>query len=226
MILTFRPIKIWPDTFNRQALDRHASPFTASYADTLELLDVELRALEATDVVLQVDAAERDCRLDGQLRADAKVTHPGCILSFTSRHHGALSYPCDRYEAVPYRRNGASWTQNLRAITLGLEALRRVERYGIAERGQQYAGYRELGSGIPMGAAPAMTVEVAGRLLWNAAYGGDWPPPVLNVEIIRGAWRVAATKGTHPDHGGSAAVFRQLTQARDLLLEYVTAPVR
>jgi hypothetical protein len=35
-----------------------------------------------------------------------------------------------------------TWQDNLRAVALGLEALRRVERYGIAQRGEQYAGWR------------------------------------------------------------------------------------
>lgn len=219
MILAFRPIAVWPEGWRDRTDDQRVwSPFSASHTSTLIALDVELSALNATAVTLQVDAAERDCRVDGQLRADEKVRHPGVILTIDTPSMGSLVYSTDRFRG---RFGIAGWQSNLRAITLGLEALRRVERYGIAERGQQYAGYRELGSGIPMGAAPAMTVEVAGRLLWNAAYGGDWPPPSLDVATIRAAWRVAATKGTHPDHGGSAAVFRQLTQARDLLLEEV-----
>lgn len=216
MILTFRPIKVWPDSFDRTTTRRDAAPFTATYQSTLVLLGKELEHLAATDIVLQVDATERDCRLDGQLRADAKVNHPGVILSFTTRRHGALSYPCDRYGANWGSRLPA-WQHNLRAIALGLEALRKVERYGIAERGQQYAGYRELGTGIALGAG--MTVEQAAALLADAANGATGDTiGVDDVLTDHGAFAYrAAAKVHHPDAGGDPDTFRQLTQARDRL---------
>lgn len=217
VILTFRPIKTWPPDWNRERLDRVDSPFKASYADTLELLDRELQQLGATNVVLQVDASDRDCRLDGQLRADAKVRHPGVILTFDTAQHGTLTYACEQFGAVSYRAKGvAAWQHNLRAIALGLEALRKVERYGIANRGQQYAGYRELGSGIAMG--PAMTVEQAIDLLRTTARWQGPFDPLTDRAQLEGAYRQAA-RLTHPDLGGDADTFRRLTEARRLLLE-------
>lgn len=220
MILTFRPIKVWPPDWNRESIDRTDSPFTANYRDTLELLDRELHQLGAHNVVLQVDATERDCRIDGQLRADAKVRHPGVILTFDTKTHGTLTYACDRFQRVSYRSNSpASWQHNLRAIALGLEALRKVERYGIANRGQQYAGYRELGSGIALGAA-SMTVEEAAELLVeHGEWGGERGDPemlILDAETATAYFREAA-KRHHPDVGGDADLFRRLVEAKDLL---------
>jgi hypothetical protein len=40
-----------------------------------------------------------------------------------------------------------TWQANLRAITLGLEALRRVQRYGIVKEDEQYTGFKALTSG-------------------------------------------------------------------------------
>lgn len=226
MILTFRPVKVWPEGWRDpdRARARAVSPFTATYRDTLEILDRELHAIGARDPFLQVDADPRQVRADGQLRADARVDHPGVILTFDTRRHGTLVYACDRYVRPSWRSSsGASWQHNLRAIALGLEALRKVERYGIAERGQQYAGYRELPSGIAVGAA--MTVEDAARLL--AEHDGrpqapeewrDLLPDNGSPEAVRSAFR-HASKQHHPDNGGDPEIFRRLVAARDLLLE-------
>jgi hypothetical protein len=219
VILTFRPIKVWPDGW-RTPRSRPFSPFKATYAATLDLLDRELHQLGAKDPMLQVDASESDVRLDGQLRANARVNHPGVILTIDTRRHGTLVYPCDAF-TTGYGQQG--WQANLRAIALGLEALRKVERYGIAERGQQYAGYREIGSGIALGEAK-MTVEGAAAFI--AEQATDLPNvPVYDVDEIlesssatAAAYRLAA-KRLHPDQGGDPALFRKLTEARDLLDE-------
>ena len=55
VILTFRPIKVWPDGWRDPSRDRPCSPFRATYTDTLNLLERELGHLDATDVTLQVD---------------------------------------------------------------------------------------------------------------------------------------------------------------------------
>lgn len=221
MILTFRPVKVWPEGWRDPDRARDSSPFTATYRDTLEILDRELHAIDARDPFLQVDADPRQVRADGQLRADARVDHPGVILTFDTRRHGTLVYACDRYVRPSWRSSsGASWQHNLRAIALGLEALRKVERYGIAERGQQYAGYRELPSGIAVGAA--MTLEAAARLLAEKdprPYADEeWRELLTEPEAVRTAYRLAS-KTAHPDQGGDPELFRRLTEARDLLLE-------
>lgn len=40
-----------------------------------------------------------------------------------------------------------SWQDNLRAIALGLEALRKVERYGFVKDDEQYTGFKALTAG-------------------------------------------------------------------------------
>lgn len=203
MLLTFRPVEQWPEGW-RERTDRPFSPFRATYSATLDLLDRELHNLAARDAFVQVDATSRDCRLDGQLRADAKVGHPGVILTVDSKRFGTLVYPCDAFSGG-WKQPG--WQANLRAIALGLEALRKVERYGIAERGQQYAGFGALPPARPMGAP--MTAEVAAALLHVDVEAGP--------AEVRRAWkRYAAPQ--HPDVGGDPETFRRLTEARDMLL--------
>ena len=209
MLLTFRPIKQWPEGWPRTS--PKWTPFKASYSSTLKLLDRELEALGTRSAMLQVDASERDVRLDGQLRGDAKVGNQGVILTIDTAQHGTLVYACDEFEN---ERGGTHWHENLRAIALGLEALRKVERYGIANRGQQYAGYRELPSGIALGRA--MSFEEAARFVARQA----WPDAEIDeqevIDDLDTAFRAAA-KRLHPDQGGDPDLFRKLTEARDII---------
>lgn len=136
--LALRPIAQWPTTRTPDSRRKH-SPFRASLNETLALLRRELGALRATGVVLEVAIPEGDVnwRQDGRPRASARADHPGVVLAFkTAIAPGReLRYATDRYRF---------WQHNLRAIALGLEALRKVERYGIADRGEQYAGWAQL----------------------------------------------------------------------------------
>src|SRR5579863_8437221 len=125
----FRPLT-WTD---KETDPRRSSGlFRASWRDTLKLFTADLELLEAVGpVVFQVDVTEGDIRLDGMLRANAKVGHPGVAISFGSKY-GPLRYATDAYEQ---QWSGAlpSWQANLRAIALALGALRAVDRYGVTK---------------------------------------------------------------------------------------------
>lgn len=215
MILTFRPIDKWPENWKRGTRGK-ANPFGSAYASTLDKLDFELEALRARDAYLQIDMDGTQLRLDGQPRAGAKANYRGVILTIDSAAHGILSYSCDAFEAT-YYRDGESWQCNLRAVALGLEALRQLDRYGIAERGQQYAGFAQLGSGIAMGVNPGpMSKDEAIRIIKEGA-GLRVADYAFTNAGIEEAYR-RAVKVHHPDAGGDAEVFRKLTEARDLLI--------
>lgn len=219
--LTFRPIEQWPEGWQDADRDktRLPPPFSAPYSDTLNILDRELLPLGTTDVFAQV--ATNRIRQDGGIYHDAKITHPGVILTIDTRDHGTLVYATDRFNA---RWSGqVGWQMNLRAIALGLEALRKVTRYGIADQGQQYAGYKAIGAGIELHAAPP-TPHAAARTLLTLS---RTDPAVLedlaflqsifdNPAVIADLYRVAAGY-THPDYGGDPELFRQATEARDIL---------
>jgi hypothetical protein len=156
---------------------RHRSPFTAKWSDTLRLLERELRQLGVTGAVaLRVCAAESDIRRDGMLRASAKPWHPGVALSFNS-HYGSLTYPCDTYSGTA---DMAGWQANCRAIALSLEALRAVDRHGVAGRGEQYQGWRQITAGSGTSSLFASRDE-AMRWLYafdhRAGRGADRSPP-------------------------------------------------
>lgn len=222
--IVFRPIDIWPGTLHADE-DRTFSPFRASYGSTLELLDRELEHLRAAHVVLQIALVEGEIRNDGMPRANAKARHPGVILAFDSLH-GPLKYATDTYTASTWADHGAGWKANLRAVALGLEALRKVDRYGITTRGEQYTGWKALGAGIAMPSASAgfTTLEAAAAFVAehaNNCFGDEYTSGDIlldHPDEIAGAYREAA-KLLHPDVGGDPELFKQLGEAKRMLDE-------
>lgn len=209
MYLTIRPLTEWRG--DRTPAGRRKAhnflPFPSAllagdipWSETLVLLDRELSFLNAETVVLQVQVTERDIRLDGQLRADARPSDPAVRLLFDSKH-GPLTYQCDRF---------ATWKDNARAIALGLEALRKVERYGITEHGEQYKGWLAIESGTPAVSPREVFAAVIGQ-------GVDAADRSLS---DRDLWRRARAEA-HPDrNGGRRELWDQVeTAARQLGLE-------
>lgn len=181
MKVTFRPLPVWPYEATPADMRRSRWAFKASYPDTLKLLEREVGYLGGRDVVMGIGLQERDIRLDGLPRADARpASHPGVEVSFDSIH-GRLVYATDVC---------ADWHHNVRSIALGLEALRAVDRYGVTSRGQQYAGFLQLGPGGPDAERGALIVQ---------QHGG-----------IR-----QALMATHPDHGGDPRDFADVQAYRE-----------
>lgn len=199
--IMFRPLVAWPGPVTT---DRRRSPFGASWPATTDLLGRELFHLGARDVVLQIALEERDIRNDGLPRANArKPYHPGVVLAFNAPGLGPLKYQTDAFD---------DWQANVRAIALGLEALRKVDRYGITKKGEQYAGWKALGAGGP---EPAMTVEAAARFI-AAHSGAPHTGVAADPAVYRQAYR-GATKRLHPDADGSTEEFQRLQEAKRVL---------
>lgn len=215
--ISYRPIDAWPGEFTKH---RKASPFSSEFRHTIRLLSDEVDHLTDprfdTLIVVQLAVDEREIRKDGTgLLAHVRTEHPGVIVSFESDHAGPLRFSCDRFDDG--YRGKAGWRENLRAIALGLEALRKVDRYGIGTGAEQYRGFGALPPATPMGAA-TMTVDEAARLLADATSRTWTVDEVLaDPDVARSAYRMAS-KRHHPDAGGDPETFRRLTEARDLLL--------
>lgn len=201
----FRPIQQWPGDNTKS---RRTAQFSASWSATLSLLDRELSQLGSKNVVIQVALSERDIRLDGYPRANARPDHPGVIVSLDSAY-GPLSYPCDTF---------TNWQDNLRAVALALESLRAVDRYGVTKRGEQYTGWKQLPGGQPMPAA--MTREEAADFFTsNADPFGSIPgmkQTLLSGRMIEATYKSIARK-LHPDTGGSTKGFQRLQEAKRVL---------
>lgn len=234
MILIYRPIVTWP---GERTAKRRNHPFGSrtTWTSTLELLGHELEMLHVSEAVLQVDSpSERDFRIDGGLRAGAhdRLRSPAVILSFEAPGIGPLQYPCDTFDVHWSGDSMKPWQVNVRAIALGLEALRKVERYGIAGRGQQYTGWKALPAGRPMLAENAgMTRVQAAQFLADEAVmllSGDefrpWGPQgrgwmvLLDPAEARKAYNLAV-KRLHPDTPvtGSHDLFIKAQEAREVL---------
>lgn len=220
----FDVVRTPPKGWKPADANRPASPFSASYRATKELLDAELWAIDAVDCLVQVDTAGGNITRQGSMRADAKVAHPGVIVTVETKKLGSLIYATDKFgNGMRHSSSGGyvsvpPWHSNLRAIALGMKALRTVDRYGIAEQGQQYAGYRELGSGIPLGERPeveTMTAAEAALILTDGIWQGDRTPAAI-VAMVEHLYREQA-KRLHPDAGGDPESFRRLVMARNLL---------
>lgn len=151
----------------------NGSPFSASWTATVDKLVDELRHLKAEKVLLEVDVQESDLRLDGMPRANARAASPGVILTLINVPVAGgltLRYPCSTFQ---------TWEANVRAIALALEALRKVDRYGVTKRGEQYAGWKALPAGE---AQYEPDLENGARII--AAYDGSVRKAIM---------------GTHPD---------------------------
>jgi len=195
-----RIITDWPGEL-RPFTARTSTPFKVTWEQTLDDLERELEKLRAKDVILETAHRDGDVRMNGTVNASATPLHPGVILSFDSKH-GPLRYFTDTYNV---------WRANVRAIGLGLEALRAVDRYGISGRGEQYTGFARL-----MAAKLAMTPERARTVIAERAglnrtalFGAD-------DEQIAMVYRMAA-KRTHPDVGGDKDQFQELEEAMEKL---------
>lgn len=170
MRVTFRPLPTWPYPHRPE----RPATYRVSYERTLADLEREVEMLGGSDVVIGIGLEYRDVRRDGLPRSDARATrHAGVEVSFTDRKGNRLTFHTDTHRGYV-----ESWKDNLRAIALGLESLRAVDRYGITAGTEQYAGFAQLAAGE--------SLEERGRRL------------VAEAGSVK-----EALKRHHPDHGGT-----------------------
>lgn len=164
MRAAWRPLPAWPYATRPKQRDQ----FDSTWSQTLALLQSEIEIVDGRDPIIGIVADYSQFNLDGQLRGNAKVNHPGAEVSFESGGRRLVFYT-DAFGVLQ---------SNLRAIALGLKALRAVSRYGITEGlGAQYSGFASLTSG--------------------------GPDPVRGKVLVERHGSVAeALKRTHPDQGG------------------------
>jgi hypothetical protein len=176
---TWRPLPAWPYPPRPKQRDQ----FDSTWSQTLNLLQAEIEMVDGRDPIIGIVADNSQFNLDGQLRGNAKVNHPGAEVSFDSGGRRLVFYT-DAFGVLQ---------SNLRAIALGLKALRAVSRYGITEGlGAQYAGFAQLSDGGPDPARGKMLVEKYGSV-------------------------AEALKRTHPDQGGEPRQLADVQAYRKLV---------
>jgi hypothetical protein len=184
--ITYRPIERWPRDFTR---GRRRSPFKAAFHSTFRLLERELAHAGAKSAVVQLALDQSQFRIsDGKPYANATPSHPGVIVSF-NKGKLPLAFPCDRY---------LTWVENLRAIALALDALRRVDRYGVTQHAEQYRGWNALPPATPIITPPTMTVEDAARFVGNEGGPVPWGDVMRSPDTFKASKRRASLK-YHPD---------------------------
>lgn len=190
---------VWPG--KRTSYPKPA-PFKTQWSKTLHLLGRELSHLGAKKVEIALDLPRglMDLRQDGMLKADARPKHP-VIVSFIDRDGQRQAYPCDRF---------GWWQDNVYAIAIVLEDLRRAERYGV-QSSLIRAGFKAL----PASTAPALSTNAAAEVLAKRSTVSSGPI-VESKTWAQLAYRDAA-KRTHPDNGGSTDDFQLVQEAKRVL---------
>lgn len=198
-----RPLGAWPGGARTE--QRRRAPFTSlggemgvrrpiPIGQTLSQLKYELQAIDCTKAIIEASFREGDLTREGWPSARARTPDdPGVVLHIVMSKHGELSYPCDTF---------TTWEGNLRAITLALQALRKIDRYGVTRRGEQYTGWKAL----PARGTNTLTAEAAAGVI--VAYSNGELDSKLATAVVKkllessDAARSAirkARKATHPD---------------------------
>jgi hypothetical protein len=187
---------------------RHAgNPFQTQWPNTLRKVRYEAFKMDASYVAIALACSEGDLRRDGQgLKADTKLRNQGVILTFHMKKGPPAVFPCDHF---------SDWHRNVHAAALTIERLRLADLYGVADAGQQFAGFRSLPG--PLVTPAPMTPDEAA--VWIGNEGGPVPyqSVLLSADTFRACFRRAA-KRFHPDVDPSQAdKWARLQQAQDTL---------
>ena len=177
----------WPETPRRL---RARSPFRShgsamTMATATGRLMRELALLKAEQAVLSTNI---ELRLDGQPYSNrAEPQHPGAAVYF--RHKGKpIVMACDKWTKV---------ADNVTAIAQHIDAIRRMDRYGVGRLEQALAGYQRL---------------LAGGRAWFDVLGFKEPPQSFQA-VTTARNRLALS--LHPDSGGSSGAMAELNAAYD-----------
>lgn len=177
----------WPEGRPRTAPSarRHAT-FRTSFAKARSNLIHQISLLGGKDCIFSSDIPRRR---DGLPYAGARPASgdPGIAAYFT-RHGKQLCFACDRYLTVD---------DNMHAIALTVEALRGISRWGTGDMMEAaFRGYA------------ALPERASGRDWWEVL----GVPINASKEQARDAYRALA-KQHHPDVGGNAELFREISEA-------------
>lgn len=197
----FKPVGPWPGDKTRL---RRAATFKTPWSRTLQQMESELEHLRADAVVIQGYFADYQISIAGWPKGGASPSEPGIILTFTTKKNETFNFPCDTFD---------DWRDNLRAITLALEALRRIDRYGVTRHNEQYAGWKRLAAA---GATASKFDRAGAAQFLEQITAIDARDILCNTAKRDEAVKVARMR-MHPDRGGSQDGFVMVEDARKVL---------
>src|SRR5262245_32797261 len=194
---------------------RKPSPFGKPWDEILDRLDRELWNLNYREgsCIIQTAHQPWDVRGNGTLRRDARQPgHPGVLVKFDvwdepKKRWTPMQFECDQFDR---------YEANIRAIADAMEALRKINRYGVTGAGHgraQYEGYKAL----PSAEGRTTTREDAAAFL--ATHSGLNRHDILEDPVVRAdAYKRAAAK-LHPDaENGSHEKFLELQKNAKVLV--------
>jgi hypothetical protein len=169
-------------------------------------LRAELERLGAGHVVITTQLPTRH---DGLPYSDGRSEDPGVAVWFVHKGHERV-FACDRW-----RTHG----ENMRAIAKSIEAMRGLERWGMADVVEQaFAGFAALPAGEP---------EKRG---WREVFGVESLVDTLMASSTDDLLAVVKARhrkliaDAHPDAGGDTARAAELNAALDQAEKELTAP--
>lgn len=211
--LEIKPLDQW---HGERTVEPRYSPFRVrGMGDTMDVLTRELKQIGAERVILLVDIDRSRFRKDGRPAVGAVARSAGVILEIGDSEVGHLRFPCDTFHR---------WEDNLRGIALSMEALRKVDRYGVTKRAEQYTGWKELTGGRQ--GLPTMSREEAWEAVCENA-GLPYVPYADLTDYKRREIAKMAKKAAHPDqHGGNEDFWNQVDNALQIIKEHNAKDVK
>lgn len=206
----------WPEGYKRtRAADRSKSRFGFRGSGQVSLVSArnhlldELSRLGAVNVVMTSDLPVRN---DGLPYANGRSDDPGVAVWFVlpdARGNSRTTvFACDRWR---------SHAENMMAIAKSVEAMRGLDRWGMADVVERtMGGFTALPSGEPAAPAkkPWRDVLFAGDILFSP--GSPALPPGLgrgDLLVLAKHRHRALIKQHHPDVGGSAELAAEINAA-------------
>jgi hypothetical protein len=161
-----------------------------SIATATQRLEKQIERLGGADPVLSTNLA---LRLDGRPRSENEPADPGAAIYFHFKGRARV-FACDRFTRV---------ADNIGGIAAHIDALRRIDRYGVGSLEQALEGYKAL---------PADTAAD-----WRTVFGFD-ADATVTPEALDQRFKQMARNGAHPDLGGSNDAMAHLNRAREYAL--------
>jgi hypothetical protein len=190
------------------------SNFEKPWSEVQLILERELRMLGYRHGSVKIKTAHRSQEVlrSGKLRSDVRnPEHPGVVVAFDvydgqEKRYVPMSFECDKF---------LNWRDNVRAIADAMEALRKVNRYGVTGGGRsqaQYEGYKAL----PTAEGKIATVDAA--LEFVSKHSSIAVSELRLSATARYSAYKKAAKVLHPDApGGNVNDFINLEDAKRIL---------
>lgn len=178
--------QVWRDGAYREVHVKRRHVMELTSADAADRLERQLEALGADRAILSTN---QQLRMDGRPKSNMLDPHDCGAAVYFNLNGKDMVLACDKWDRL---------ADNIAALAAHIDALRRIDRYGVGSLDQAFAGY----VGLP---AKGQT--------WRTTLGFG-PDEIVTVEMVERAFR-ERSKSAHPDiHGGSHDAMASLTSAR------------